>query len=149
MTSNPTLIETLHAAWRDTNENYARNDEALSAPDARGRLAHTQALTALHMQAEQIARVILRAMPTSHADAVIVAEHMVNATDLIASGLPIASEEDHDINAIEIASENLFVFLAREWAREKGLTPRHDPTFARVDARAGKPPFETGEARHG
>lgn len=109
--SPSTLIETLHAAWVRTNAIYTCNDRATFQVEDSEAPIPVSAMKVLDRQMIDLGRVIMREMPGTPAEAVIVARHMANAADLIEHSIPTA--DDEDMKALNVATENLFVFLAR------------------------------------
>lgn len=110
----PTIIETLHAAYVRSYEAYNVNDAADCM--CRGESPKTQtlrnAMTELHKQSELLTVAILREMPTTPQDAMIVAYHAANATDMISSY--DLKEVNSETGALNVMMQNLLVYLTRQ-----------------------------------
>ncbi len=125
-------IETLHSAWTRAGAIHENNDRLAAKARDEVSPATSDAMKVLDRQMIDMSLVILREMPATTAEALILAKHMSNAADLIAHSVPVANDED--MSALNIATENLLVFLVRRFGNEARQV---DATFelARVAAR--------------
>lgn len=117
-----TTIASLHKAWEAANAAYDATDEAMIKPDTTEitiRNSHLMiAQSRAFRQAGFLQQSILRAQPVTWLDAVILAGHIAS----FASGID-TTVDDHrknDFEALDLATEALFVFMAGETGAEFG-----------------------------
>lgn len=112
-----TTIGALQRAWDDANAAYEAADEAgLGLADTREegirRLHLKDAEKKAFRQAHFLQQAILREQPVTQQDAAILAGHIA----LVSSDIDCSTDEHRqsDCEALELATESLFVFVTRE-----------------------------------
>lgn len=138
-----TTIGALHAAFVRAYEAYNRNDNAcLCKIDATEEHIRKDAMSTLDEHTDTLRIAMLREVPQSMADLLLLAFHANTAVDTIASYDLGRHHLNEEANALTVLTENLLAFLVGEAGDsiEPGtwFARQLEPALHRVSARDGQ-----------